>query len=32
VRSQLQSIFLKTGLNRQSDLIRVLMSSAATSA
>lgn len=32
VRSQLQSIFLKTGLNRQSDLIRALLNSAATSA
>ena len=32
VRSQLQSIFLKTGINRQSDLIRALLNSAATSA
>lgn len=31
VRSQLQSIFLKTGINRQSDLIRALLNSAATS-
>lgn len=32
VRSQLQSIFLKTGINRQSDLIRALLNSAGTSA
>lgn len=31
VRSQLQGIFLKTGTNRQSDLIRTLLNSAATS-
>lgn len=31
-RTQLQSIFLKTGTNRQSDLIRVLLNSAAGSA
>lgn len=32
VRSQLQGIFLKTGVNRQSELIRALLNSAATSA
>jgi hypothetical protein len=32
VRLQLQSTFLKTGINRQSDLIRALLNSAATSA
>jgi DNA-binding CsgD family transcriptional regulator/PAS domain-containing protein len=31
VRTQLQNIFLKTGINRQSELIRALLSSAATS-
>lgn len=30
VRSQLQSIFHKTGTNRQGDLVRILLSSAAT--
>ena len=30
VRSQLQSVFAKTGTNRQGDLVRLLLSSAAT--
>lgn len=30
VRSQLQSVFTKTGTNRQGDLVRLLLSSAAT--
>lgn len=31
-RSQLQSIFMKTGVNRQGDLVRLLLSSAASQA
>ena len=30
VRSQLQAVFAKTGTNRQGDLVRLLLSSAAT--
>ena len=30
IRSQLQAVFLKTGTNRQGELVRTLLNSAAT--